>query len=331
MGVMGTWGVSSHRRRAASCGVAIAAIVAVGVPAGAATPTVPGPPTITSAVADVQNATISFTGPESNGGAPVFAYRATCKSSDGAFKASGNGGSSPIRVGGLSVGRLYTCTVAARNEVGLGPSSAPSAPFIPQLSEHRAVPGPPTFALATAEVEGVRVLFGPSAYKVFGTTSMFRAVCTSNNGGGPGSARKEHGGPIHVEHLTPGKTYTCYAQARNPYGWGSPSPRSNAVVPLRSLSGPAAPVITSVEAGVHRVSIVFHGPAPDAGGRINDYRATCTSTDGGEPATRFGRRSPVVVLGLSAGKTYTCTVTAHDSVGYGTASAPSGSVVPLAH
>jgi Fibronectin type III domain len=309
--------------------MAIAAFVVVGAPAGAATPIVPGAPTVTSAVADVQNATISFTGPASDGGAPVFAYRATCTSSDGAFTASGNAGSSPIRVGGLSVGRVYTCTVAARNRVGLGVSSAPSAPFIPQLSGHRAVPGPPTSAVATAEVAGVRVGFGPPAYKVFGITSMYRAVCTSSDGGGPGSARKEHGGPIHVAHLTPGKTYTCYAQARNPYGWGSPSPRSNVVVPLRSLEGPAAPTITSVEAGVHRVAIGFDGPAPDAGGRITDYRATCTSSDGGAPATRYGRQSPVVVLSLSAGKTYTCTVTAHNRVGYGTASAPSAAVVPL--
>ena len=207
---------------------------------------------------------------------------------------------------------------------GSGASSAPSAPFIPQLSDHRAVPGPPTFAardrrgrrgqgpVRAAGLQGVRDdLDVPRGVHV---EQRWRAGVGAQRARWPDPRRAPHAGQdLHVlragaEPVRVGLTLAAF----------------DAVVPLRSLSGPAAPVITSVEAGVHRVSIVFHGPAPDAGGRINDYRATCTSTDGGEPATRFGRRSPVVVLGLSAGKTYTCTVTAHDSVGYGTGLGPIG-------
>jgi hypothetical protein len=314
--------------RAWVVGAAISALVAFGAPAGAAAATVPGAPTITSAVADVQNATVAFNQPAKDGGAPIFAYRATCASTDGSFTAANNGRTSPIRVGGLSVGRLYTCRVAARNVVGLGANSAPSALVIPQLSPHRAVPGAPTFAVATAEPAGISVGFGPPAYKVFGITSMYRAVCTSTDGGSPGSVRREHGGPIHVAPLTPGKTYTCYAQARDPYGWSAASPHSNAVVVRSAPTGPSAPEITSVQAGVRSVTVAFNGP-PVGSWRIFGYRANCTSTDGGASGSRTGAHSPITVLGLAVGKTYTCTVTARDHFGAGPPSASSGAAVPL--
>ena len=233
-------------------------------------------------------------------------------------------------VGSRSVG----CTRARwprGTDVGLGPSSAPSAPFIPQLSDHRAVPGPPTFALATAEVEGVRVLFGPPAYKVFGTTSMFqrgvhveqrrRAGVGAQGARWPDPRRAPHAGQdLHVLRA------------------GAEPVRVGLTLAAFECRGAAALAQWAGRSGDH----VGRGRRAPRVDRVPRPRARCRRAHQRLPrhlhvdrrwgaGDAFGRRSPVVVLGLSAGKTYTCTVTAHDSVGYGTASAPSGSVVPLAH
>ena len=84
--------------------------------------TVPGAPTGVSATAQNGQATVSFTGPASNGGSPVLDYTATSVE-EGQF---GTCSTSPCSVTGLSNGTNYTFTVRARNAVGQGPASAPS-------------------------------------------------------------------------------------------------------------------------------------------------------------------------------------------------------------
>ena len=83
-------------------------------------PTVPGAPAIGSAVAGSAQAIISFTPPASNGGSPITSYTATCN--PGAVSATG--AASPITVGGLTDGVLYSCFVVATNAVGTGPASS---------------------------------------------------------------------------------------------------------------------------------------------------------------------------------------------------------------
>jgi hypothetical protein len=320
--------VRSRRRRWVRIwGTALTAVVSSCVPAGAAALTLPGAPEITSAVAGVQSATITFRKPANDGGALVFAYRVTCTSTDGAFTYHSNGAKSPIRVGHLAVRKTYTCRVAARNRLGLGVKSAESAPVIPQVDPHRDAPGPPTSAVATALPASISVHLGPPAYEVDGFTSMHRAVCTSSDGGNPGSGRAEHVQSILVTPLTPGKTYTCYAQNRDQFAWSTASPRSNAVVVLTNAPTLGAPTISSVVPGQRSVTVAFRIPPLSNGGQVYPFRATCTSTDGGVTSTRHGGRSPLVVTGLSLGKTYRCTATAHDHLGWGKPSALSDPVV----
>jgi large repetitive protein len=317
-------------RRVGLGAIALAGVVCSAAPASAAaTPSLPDAPTITSAVAGVQNATISFHKPSSDGGLHVFAYRVTCTSTDGVFTFTGNGAHTPLRVGHLSVRKVYTCRVAARNGLGLGAFSAESAPVIPQVDKHRSVPAPPTTIAASGGAGFATVVFGGGAYSVFGNTTMYRAVCTSSNGGHPGSERNKHPGPIAVRGLTVGKTYTCYGQSRDQFGWSAASPHSNAFIVLDQPSGPASPVVTSVIPGLRTVTVTFTRPKPGAGGRLYPYRATCISSDGGVTQTRAGKGSPIAVTGLSLAKTYTCTATAHDHLGWGTPSQPSEPVVTL--
>jgi hypothetical protein len=112
------------------CGVAISAAVLMSAPVGAATPTKPGAPTVTAITAGHRSVKVAFTKPADNGGAKITNYRVKCTSSDGGAARAHEGTKSPIHVNGLAAGKTYTCTVAARNKVGLGAASAPSDPVV---------------------------------------------------------------------------------------------------------------------------------------------------------------------------------------------------------
>lgn len=116
---------------AVSCTVVAQAGSVVGIPSAPSTGTapgaVPGAPVIGSAVAANGQVRVAFTAPASNGGLPISGYTATC----GTRSASGS--ASPISVISLINGAPVSCTVAATNAAGTGPSSAPSSTVTPGL------------------------------------------------------------------------------------------------------------------------------------------------------------------------------------------------------
>jgi YVTN family beta-propeller protein len=83
--------------------------------------TVPGAPTILSAIAGSGQVVVSFLPPASSGGSSITGYTVTCN--PGGITATGS--SSPITVTGLANGTTYTCTITATN--GVGTSSASSS------------------------------------------------------------------------------------------------------------------------------------------------------------------------------------------------------------
>ena len=89
--------------------------------------TVPGAPRKVTATAGSEQATVSFSAPDSDGGSPITSYTVT--SSPGNITAVGT--SSPITVTGLTNGTGYTFTVTATNAIGTGPASAPSNKVTP--------------------------------------------------------------------------------------------------------------------------------------------------------------------------------------------------------
>ena len=213
-------------RTVLACGVAAFGLALAGLPAGAAGPTVPGAPTITGVKAGVRSAQVSFTKPADNGGSKITNYRVRCTSSNGGAYRALTGTKSPVLVAGLTAGKTYTCTVAARNNVGYGAASAPSDPFVPLAS----VPGAPTITGVTAGVRSVKVAFTKPSDDGGAPITNYRVACTSSNGGAKGS----HEGPkspIVVSGLTAGKTYTCTVRAKNKVGLGAASAPSDPVVP----------------------------------------------------------------------------------------------------
>jgi hypothetical protein len=219
--------MTNHSRARRFAGLLSAAAIGVALAAGpASAATVPGAPTITGVKVGVRSARVSFTPPADNGGSKITNYRIRCTSSDGGAKRALTGTKSPILVTGLTAGKTYTCTVAARNNVDYGPPSAPSAPFVPLAAK----PGAPTITSVTAVVRGVKVAFTAPADNGGAKITNYRVVCTSSDGGAKG-AHEGPKSPITVSGLTAGKTYTCTVAARNKVGLGAASAPSDPVVP----------------------------------------------------------------------------------------------------
>ncbi|MBV5332709.1 fibronectin type III domain-containing protein, partial [bacterium] len=78
----------------------------------------PGTPTKVVITPGSGSATIRFSPPSNEGGAPIYGYTATCTAS-GQSTRSASGSTSPLTVKNLSGGVLYRCTLIATNSAGL--------------------------------------------------------------------------------------------------------------------------------------------------------------------------------------------------------------------
>jgi len=313
------------------CAVAVAAVGLYAAPAAAA-PTVPGAPTITSAQPGRHSITVAFAAPTSDGGARILSYRVACTSSDGGVSRSHTAPASPIRVNGLTAAKTYTCDVEARNRAGFGAPSPQSSPVMTAAGAPLpTVPGAPSITAVTPEVASVSVAFSGPASDGGAKIRQYRVSCTSSDGG-TNRTKTQRKSPIRVP-LTAAKTYTCDVKAGNRVGFGAPSTASAPFVTLTPpvVTVPGAPTITSAVAGKRNVTVAFSAPASNGGAPILEYKAKCTSSDGGTTRSHERRHSSIRVVDLTAGKTYTCTVAARNRKGFGPASPPSSAAVTLAH
>jgi alpha-tubulin suppressor-like RCC1 family protein len=146
-----------------------------------------------------------------------------------------------------------------------------------------------------------------------------------------------------VTAVAAGFQHSCAVVNGAPVCWGSnrsgqlgyeptgrtPTPRlASLLVPL---APPGAP--TNVNAtrapSAGAVTVMFTVPASNGGAAITSYTASC-SASGQATRTATGTASPLTVTGLTNGIAYTCTVTATNSGGTGSASALSSAVTPQA-
>ena len=141
----------------------------------------------------------------------------------------------------------------------------------------------------------------------------------------PGSASAS---PIVIEGLTNDRTYSCDITSVLS---SSGSPRKGetvavgAVSPSVSLELPSAPTITSTEYGDGKI-ILAVSVSNNGGTDITGYEAACT--DGANTYTGTSTSSPITVSGLTNGVSYTCAVTAINSVGASAASASTAPITP---
>ena len=264
--------------------------------------TPPGAPNIGTATPGNGQATISFT-PGSDGGSPITSFTATCSSTfQGNRTVSGN--ASPITVSMLTNNNPYLCSVTATNAIGTGPASAsvsvtPIAPV--------SVPDAPTITSAIAGDGQATINFSAPANNG-AAIDNYVANCSGAQSSGLSS-------PITVGGLSNGTTYSCTVTAHNSAGFGPASSAVN-VTPVSAATAPGTPTITGAVPGNAQATISFTTPA-DGGSAITSYRVNCTP--GAVVVT--GNASPIIVSGLANGTNYSCTVTAINTVGPGTASA----------
>jgi len=277
----------------------------------------PEPPTITGVTRGDRSVIVDFSG-GSTGGSPIVAYSAVCSSPDGGAEGSATGPASPITVGGLTNGKTYTCTVSTVSAAATGPESEPSVAVVPAT-----VPGAPTILGAKVGNGSITVAFAAPDSDGGEPVIEYAAICVSNNGGAPGEVSGQ-GSPLTVSGLTNGKSYACSVWARNAIGWGSSSAAAGPLVPA---TVPGAPLLGAISLSGRTATVAVVAPAGNGGSAVTAYVVTCTSTNGG--ASRTGTRavSPVTVLLLDPGRTYTCSARAVNAMGAG---APSPSSIALA-
>jgi|GEM_PF-265150 len=303
--------------------------------------TAPGVPTSVVATAGAGQISVAFTASSSGGTAASFT--ATC----GAKTATGS--ASPLVVTGLTNGTAYTCTVTATNTGGTSAASSSSTSVTPTAST-AAKPDAPTINTADGSTKGVLIAF--SAASTGGTASYFNATCTKSGTTTTVSSGNFAASPIWVSGLTDSTLYSCTVLAANSTGDSSSSAAKTATTTTTSTAL-VAPSVNGVLPGDGRISVQFNY----IGGKVIaqttattdtpavGYFALCTSSDGGVSNTSMGSAeysdgnikanitNPLVVSGLTNGKTYTCSVggyTVDSSKYYLAASAASSSAIPNA-
>ncbi len=192
-----------------------------------ARPVPPAAPSAPTVKADTRSATVTFTKPTHDGGAPVSTYRVVCKSKDGGSARTTQSTKSPVLVVGLAAAATYRCTVAAGNRIGIGPESAASAPVVVRPT----APGTPAVKSVRPEWHGLAVAFTKPLHDGGASITNYRAACKSSSGG-VSSSRVAATSPIHVNGLTPGVKYTCTVAASNNIKRGPASKPSKPAVPL---------------------------------------------------------------------------------------------------
>ena len=186
----------------------------------ASSATAPGAPQSVTATATNGSATVSFSAPASDGGAPVTSYTVTAAPNGQVVSSTG----SPIVFSGLTNGTTYTFTVQATNAAGTGVSSAISNSVTPAAPIN--TPGAPLNVQAVnGSTSGTAsVSFDPPASN--GGAMITRYTVTSSPGGITTSGS---GSPITVAGLTLQQTYSFTVTATNSAGVGSTSVPSNKI------------------------------------------------------------------------------------------------------
>jgi RHS repeat-associated protein len=278
------------------------------------TATVPGAPTIGTALAGNTLATVAFTAPADSSTAAITSFTAT--SAPDNLTGSCGAPCTAINVSGLTNGTPYTFTVTATNAQGTGPASAASNSVIPAP-----VPDAPTNVAAVGGIGQATVTYAAPANDGGFAITSYMATSTPGNISGSCSAPCTS---IIVGGLAGGTAYTFAVTAANATGTGIPSVASNSVTPT---SVPGAPTIGAAVGGNTQATVPFTAPASNGGSAITGYTVTSLPAGGVDSNANTTSLSHIVT-GLANGTAYTFTVKATNALGAGAASAASNSVTP---
>ncbi|MXQ65788.1 hypothetical protein GQ466_17330 [Actinomadura rayongensis] len=285
-------------------------------PSRAVTPAaVPGAPTQVTALPGDRQARVTWAAPADLGGLALTGYRIRVMSDLGDTVMTVGPVATTATVTGLVNGTAYTFDVAAVNDMGIGPRSAPTTPVTPASGQ---VPGRPTQVVATAGAAQAAITWSAPAD---GGSPITSYTVTATPGGRTVTTTTT---TATVADLRPGTAYTFTVAATNAVGTGPASEPSASVVPTGTVTAPSH--VTAV-AGDRRATVNWAEPAPGSATTVTSY--TVTSTPGGKTATAAPGSPTATVTGLTNGNSYTFIVTASYSDGTSVTSEPSEPVVPV--
>jgi hypothetical protein len=189
------------------------------------------------------------------------------------------------------------------------------------------VPSPPTGVAATAGNASAVVTFSAPASD--GGSPVTSYAVTSSPAGGVDTQAGTTATTRSITGLANGIAYTFTVTATNATGTSAPSIPSNPVTPSAPATAPGSPTNVAATAGNASAVVSFAAPSYDGGSPITHYTVAATPPGGTDQqaGTAATTRS---ITGLANGTSYTFTVTAHNAIGPGPASAPSNAVVPSA-
>ena len=270
-------------------------------------PTVPFSPFSPKATSGNGQATLTWREPTNDGGANIKGYVVT-PSINGVAQ-------TPIRfntaattqiITGLTNGKTYRFTVAAKNKIGVGYPSVPTAP------RTIGIPLAPTAAIAAPGDASARVSWhAPPPGNLPG---VFQYVVTPYLGTVALTPRtfKSAATTETITGLTNGNAYNFVVAAVNINGIGPHSEITNNVV----VGSPLAPTDVIATQDPRGVAVSWHPPASTNGARITGYVVTPYLGSKARAARNFGgHTTQATMTGLQAGTSYTFKVSASNSRG----------------
>ena len=286
----------------------------------------PQAPTAPTSVSRNGAATISWTPPTNTGSGAITGYVVT-PWVDGVTLVPQEFDTTATTqsIAGLTNGSSFSFSVAAINAAGAGqPSAYASMIFV-------GVPSAPTGVTvrprgAYKATGALTVTYAAGAANGSKTTS-FVARCTSSNGGATSTeaVNKSTPLPLIVAHVTTKKTYRCSVTAYTAGATSIPSALSAPVI-VGVPQAPPQPAVKRTARGTLKVTIKS---ANGDGAPLTGFKASCSSSNGGRARSKTvgsAKPKPITVTGLTAGKTYTCTVVATNGRGTGAPSPRSAAV-----
>ena len=278
--------------------------------------TVPGAPTLVTATAGNQTATVLWSPPLSNGGAVITGYVVTSAPTGFTCAVS----TTSCTFSGLTNGTTYTFTVTATNRVGTG--NGTSATATPAT-----VPDAPTNVAATSNNDSSSTITWSAPNSNGGAVVTSYTVAIAPSGSVPANCVATTALSCTVVGLTNGTTYTFTVTAANRVGSGAGASATG--TPGTVPSAPLAPLATSYNDSSSVVT--WLAPVNNGGYAALTYQVTVsplvTSPAG---LASLGTCAAVTTTsctfaGLTNGTSYTFTIAASNVVGVG----PSASATAL--
>jgi len=211
---------------------------------------------------------------------------------------------SPVTIGGLTNGTIYSIQIKATNGIGTGPASA-------TIMVTPGTPNAPTNLNIQPGNTTAVITFTPGSNNGSAITDYLYSL----NGGGFTSSGVT-GSPVTISGLTNGTFYTVQLVATNARGTGQPTANLN----VRPGTPTSATNLVVDNAGDEDVTISFT-PGNNNGYSVTNY---AYSKNGGETFFLFSppqTTSPVTITGLTNGTTYTFQLEGQNAYGLGPPSA----------